>query len=201
ALDPYLYFNREVDAYARLVERGAAFCPRIISTVSITAEEESTLKPHMKTYWISRYRRKARTTQEELPLKALLMEWVDGNRLAGKDLACDGVLQVELRQAVEKMHACGVVWGDAKWRNILVRRSVDGGTTRPDPDSDSADEAHAGHLVLLDYSNARCQPPPPPPPPVGYDGKEGQDSVDAEEWETMRKDESEIINYMIRCGK
>ena len=88
----------------------------------------------MKTYWISLYRRRAKATQEELPLKALLMEWVDGDRLAGPDLLCDSVLQAEFRQAVEKMHACGVTWGDAKWRNILVRSSITGGMDRSDSD-------------------------------------------------------------------
>ncbi|KAH0536990.1 hypothetical protein FGG08_006162 [Glutinoglossum americanum] len=195
--DPYLYFNREVEAYSRLIEQGATFCPRVISTVLISAKEEQSLRAHMKTYWIHLYRRGLKATQEELPLKALLMELVNGERLTGLDLLSDSILQEELRRAVEEMHACGVAWRDAKWRNILVRSSTTESTAQSDSDSNRVlREAQTKCLTLLDYSNACCQPP------LKYVEEEIPSAATTkEEWETIRRNEYEVVQHMIKFGR
>ena len=62
-------------------------------------------------------------------------------------------MESELLEAVSTMYGCGMLWGDVKWRKIIIGRQ----STKLPPIEESLEE-RAGHqraLVTPDFSNAR----------------------------------------------
>lgn len=201
-LNPYIYFNREVNAYKRLNTEMEGHFPKARLTISITAEHEDRLfASHMRSYQPARYRRKVRKSQEELPLKALLLDYVEGVRLTSEALLADTALQAELLTAMNTLHQRGVLWGDVKWRNIIVTTRL---TPRQsaelfDRQTNTQETVDGqGSLVLLDFSNACFGPLD--------ESREPQINMDSsflsiEEWEGRRKQELRIVQNMIDHGR
>lgn len=158
-LNPYLYFDCEVQAYKRLSAAMEGQIPKTKRFLSITPEQEhELLSSCMKSYQPGNYRRKVGKSMKELPLKAILMEYLEGPRLTKEALLSSQSMKSKLLEAVDKMHGCGVLWGDVKWRNIIVRgrSSPSDSTELPSFEEDSDERTgNRGALVALDFSNAR----------------------------------------------
>ncbi|KAI9879448.1 MAG: hypothetical protein M1830_008495 [Pleopsidium flavum] len=202
-LDPYIYFNREVNAYKCLETEMDGHFPKARRIVLITPEhEDELLKSYMRSYKPAKYRRKARKSRQDLPLKALLLDYVEGVRLTKEALLSSPDLRAELLEAISKMHACGVVWGDVKWRNIIVRvlpsqrRSAELSSPQ---ESLCRNDAIQRALVILDFSNA-CFP-------LLDELREGLQMdissgvLSTEEWESKREQELSIAWNMVSHGR
>ena len=156
----------------------------MICAVIMTAKHEAELfKSHIRAYRPDRYRGQLKLQQDQLPLKALLLEYVDGPRLSKDALQYNLPLQTELIEALRNLHSCGVAWGDVKWRNIIVRAAVHG-----------VDRAKTGSLVILDFSNARM---------LGMSKSSGEKEIngfifmDKQDLETIQRKERLTVKSMI----
>ncbi|MCJ1367002.1 hypothetical protein MMC16_006133 [Acarospora aff. strigata] len=201
-LDPYLYFNCEVTAYGLMGARLRGQIPGARLSFSITAEQEAELlRSHMRSYQPDRYRRKVGRGGKDLPLKALLVEYVEGARLTREALLSNKSMQKELLEAMSQVHGCGVIWGDVKWRNIIVRdhSSRSDSTELPSiQESSVLASPPRKTLVILDFSNARFLQP--------NEQEESQRCIEvgmlgAEEWEQKRQQELRIVRNMINHGR
>jgi len=201
-LNPYLYFDCEVQAYKRLSAAMEGQIPKTKRFLSITPEQEhELLSSCMKSYQPGNYRRKVGKSMKELPLKAILMEYLEGPRLTKEALLSSQSMKSKLLEAVDKMHGCGVLWGDVKWRNIIVRgrSSPSDSTELPSFEEDSDERTgNRGALVALDFSNARF--------PLSNELGEAQTDVSSgmlrpEEWEYRRQQELKIVQNMIDHGR
>lgn len=201
-LNPYIYFDREVQAYKRLEAAMEGQVPETKLAFSITPEQEhELLGSYMKSYQPSRCRRKVGTSAKKLPLKAILMEYVEGPRLTREALLSSQSLRSELLEAVSKMHACGVLWGDIKWRNLVVRgRSSPSESAGLSSVEERLEEGAEGQraLVILDFSNARFL--------RLNDSTDAKTTVEsnilsAEEWEYKRQQELKIVHNMVQHGR
>ena len=200
-LNPYIYFDCEIQAYQRLETALEGHIPKMKLNYSITPQQEiELLGSWMKSYQPGRYRRRVGKSANELPLKAILMEYVDGRRLTQEALLSSQSMKSELLQAVSKMHECGVLWGDMKWRNIIVpsQSNLSGSTELPPMQENSEERAKDREaLVILDFSNARFL----------LLNESGTQSVVAsgmlspEEWEYRRQLELKIVQNMINNGR
>jgi serine/threonine protein kinase len=201
-LNPYLYFDCEVQAYKHLSVPLEGQIPKTKLVFSITPEQEyELLRSCLNTYQPGKYRRKVGKSVKELPLKAILMEYVEGPRLNKISLLSSQSMKSELLEVVGKMHECGVLWGDVKWRNVVVR----GQSGPSDPakllsmGENSEERAeHQRALVILDFSNARFR--------LSNELADTQTDVGssmlkAEEWEYRRQQELKIVQNMIDHGR
>ena len=145
-INPNLYHDREVEAYSRLLALDSPRFPRMISSVTIAgSDEDGVFRPKLgrhspattPLYRPDRHRRRLGQSAQDLPVRGMIMEWIDGPRLDPVQLRATEHLQLELIEAIDQLHGAGIIWGDAQWRNILVRR-------RPKPS-----------IVVLDFTNAR----------------------------------------------
>lgn len=202
-LNPYIYFNREVKAYKRLEAEMDGPFPKARRIVLITPEhKDELLRSYMRSYQPGKYRRKVRKSWQDLPLKALLIDYVEGVRLTKEALLSSPYLRAELLEAVSKMHACGVVWGDIKWRNIIVRSHAserNSAELSSLQDSLFQNVANQRALVILDFSNA-CFP-------LQNDSRE-EPQIDLDpgvlstgEWELKRQEELNVAQNMINHGR
>ncbi|KAI9756312.1 MAG: hypothetical protein M4579_003904 [Chaenotheca gracillima] len=195
---PYLHLEREIEAYRRLkaAEGGASLpaFPDVLGVVnfSAAAEDELVRDGHLSGFKPSASRLRLGATAQNLPLKGLLMEHIDGSRLDGTLLLADVGLQAELTRAMKRMHECFVAWGDVKWRNALVRSTP------------LADDQQ-NRLVLLDFSSASF-------PIVEIrrvesitteenDGSRTSFYLDWAQWELRRDAEGQNVENMIAYGK
>ena len=180
-LHPYHFFDRELEAYRRL-DGNESYFPRLLSTVTITEEDEDALLPKHDAEGVKLYRRrfKQRTIDtEHLPLKALLLSKIAGIK-AGPEWR--EPLKEHLKEAVEQLHAYGIVWGDVTWRNMIL----------------SEESGKDGkRLTLFDFSNAFFARPLEERGDVAlphfYCGDE--------KWEEFRGDEMETVERLIDSGK
>lgn len=201
-LNPYIYYDCEVQAYKRLEAAMEGQLPGTKLDFSITPEQEhELLGSHMRSYQPGRYRRKVGRSVEELPLKAILMEYVEGPRLTKEALLSSQSMKSELLEAVSRMHGCGVLWGDVKWRNIVIRNQPGPSDSAELPSNQQDSEERTEHqraLVLLDFSNARF--------PLSNEAVDAQTvgvsgTLNPGEWESRRQQELRIVQNMITHGR
>ncbi|KAI9679671.1 MAG: hypothetical protein M1829_001633 [Trizodia sp. TS-e1964] len=193
-LDPYIYFDREERAYSYLSKANSPLFPRFIRSVVISSEDEAALlEAKLLSFRPASYRRKLRTLYPaDLPLKALMVEFIPGPRLSSKTPSQAPELGRQLLKAIEIMHDCGVVWGDAKWRNILV---IPDGTERYGGvlinQVRGLDSTSGDRLVVLDFSNSHCWIP------QNFAGADVPCPKESAQWQAMIKQENLIIEGMI----
>ncbi len=201
-MNPYFYFDCEISAYRRLAAEMAGKIPAVMQSVSITPEQEAELlKSQMRFYQPAKYRRKVGKSGKELPLKGLLMEYVEGERLSREVLSSSRDMQQELLAAVDKMHSCGIFWGDVKWRNIIVRdRVVQSSSADLQLLEDDTKQTTASReaVVILDFSNARVASKETE---VCSEKDRALGILTRQDWENRRQQELRIVHNMIRYGR
>ena len=156
-LNPYLYYDREVEVYMRIMAKDKdllyRIVPRVVNVVDITRDhEKELLLTHMRSYKPDRYRGQLGLSQESLSLKGLLMEYVEGERLSREDVQQDPSLRDKFLRSLAILHSCDVCWGDVKWRNIIRRTSY---KQQNNHAGASSQLSEGTSLVLLDFSNSQ----------------------------------------------
>lgn len=170
-VSPYLYFHREAASYTALAT-GCADAeivpmPRLRALLRLSSEHEKLLMDsrRLKGFIPNVFRQYFRAVPEEMPLVAVLMEYIPGRRLTRMDVRSEERRR-EAEEALAWIHDHGVVHADINWRNILLMR--DGTESEGNDCEDSGgdgqearcEETHEdwvyerGRIVFVDFSNA-----------------------------------------------
>jgi tRNA A-37 threonylcarbamoyl transferase component Bud32 len=115
----------------------------------------------------------------QLPWTGLLIEYIEGKRLAPQFILHEEDLQKQLDVAVRTLHDRGIAWNDVKWRNILLRGEQTG---------EVPFQQETKKLCVIDFSNAKLKP-------------EGEDISHLREWQALRDADNAHVQAMIQFGR